>query len=194
MTQNAKVVKKENTRKHKKLTVQKGSELANVYKGKEFDDFVKWMGLPSLLKGRDADYLEKIGITDEDDLKLLEIKNMTAFAQRYKLEPTTLSEWKKKANALGLLDVTKDFYRPMTSNVYQAFYFETLKNGDAARVKLWLEEFAGKAPEAPPIINQNILTPQFNQVIGQMKVEYKEKLRKFYEQQIRKSDKVRSSE
>jgi len=180
-----------NTQKHtksKKLAIKQGAELAGVYKEKEFNDFVEWLSLPSMLKGRSTDYLEQIGVTDERAVELLQFKTMTAFAEKYKLEPSTLSEWKQKARSLGLLEITKDFFRGMTNNVYQAFYFETLKNGDAARVRLWEEIFNNKQPEGVPTVTQNILTPQFNQVIGEMRVEYKEKLRKYYEQQIKQSD------
>ncbi len=169
---------------------QHPAELVGVYKEREFNDFVLWLSLPTLLKGRSADYLSKIGIEDEDVVRLIEIKNMTAFAEKYNLQLCTLSKWKKKARESGLLDKTRDFYRELTRNVFHAFYFETLKSADAARVRLWLEEFVDKAPEPPPMVTRNILTPQFNQVISQLRVEYKERLRKYYEDEIRKSGKV----
>lgn len=195
MTENGVIKKPKKTKKVKKLVQENPAELADVYKEKEFNDFVEWLSLPPLLKGRSVEYLEKLGITDEYSLALLEIKNKTQFAEKYKVENSTLTEWSKKAQTLGLLERTRDFFRAMTSNVYEAFYFETLRNGDASRVRLWEEIFNGKQPEAPPLITQNILTPQFNQVIAQIRVENKEKIRKLYEQQIRQSaKKVPSSE
>ena len=176
-----------NLRKLKKITLWERAGLVNVYKRKEFTDFVAWLSLPPLLKGRSKDYLTKMGITDECAVRLFEIKNMTAFAKKYDIEPGTLTDWKRKAEESGLLDTSKNFYRELTNNVFCSFYLETLKNADAARVRLWLEVFAGKAPEIPPVINQNILTPQFNQVIGQLRVEYNEKLRKHYEDKVRES-------
>ena len=194
MPQNDKMVKKQITKKTKNLTIKEGTEIAGVYKEEEFQKFVLWLSLPRLLKGKSDEYLGQLGIEDEEQIELLQITNLTQFAEKYNLEPSTLSGWKKKARELGLLEVSKDFYRGLTKNVYHAFYFETLKNGDAARVRLWLEEVAGKIPEAPPIVTNNILTPQFSQVINSLKVEYKEKLRTYYGEQIKKSDEVRSPE
>ena len=188
-------VKKQITRNHKKIKIRSGAESAGVYKQKEFDDFVLWLSLPGLLKGKSAEYLGMMGINDDEAIPLLEIKNLTDFAAKYDIEPATLTTWKKKAKELNLIDQARDFYKGLSNNVFHAFYIATLKHGDAARFREWREEFLGKELPPPPIaLNQNILTPQFSQVINSLKVEYKEKLRTYYGEQIKKSDEVRSPE
>ena len=159
-------------------------EEAEVEKKAEFKMFFIWLSLPSVFIGKDVDELAKLGITDPDQVKLLSIKTMTAFAEEYKVRNATLSEWKKKIHQKGLMEDTKDFFRSLSKNVYGAFYNAIITHGDAHRVRLWEEMFEGKEAEVKTPLPQ-LLGAQFNTVIINLQDKYDEELRKAYETQIR---------
>ena len=175
-----------NRRKPKKITAYDRLDSAGVYKSKEFADFITWLSIPTHFRGKKEGYLSKLGVTDENAVQLATISNLTEFAEKYELHPGTLSEWKQKAEKLNLIEAIKDFYKKLTTNIYGAFYLETLKHADAARVKLWLEEFIDEPKRLPA--QQIIIISGKDDTIQSLRVEYKEKLRKYYEQRIRQSD------
>jgi len=110
-----------------------------VYREQDFEMYVLWKSLPSIFRGKNRDELEKAGITDEAMIDLLSIKNQTQFAKRFEIpDVTTLTDWNKKIEEHDLLKEKRKFWlKKLTGNVMGAFYRHTMKEGDAARVKLW---------------------------------------------------------
>ncbi len=118
---------------------------ANVYKKQEFESYVLWRSMPSILRGQPGHVIERLGIDDELAISLLSIKNQTEFAQRFGIKDLgTLTEWNKKIEANGgLMKNIHLWAKRLTPNVVSALYREATKTGRAAEVKAWMEIVEG---------------------------------------------------
>jgi hypothetical protein len=116
-----------------------------VYKKQEFECYLLWLSMPSVLRGQPRHVIEKLGIDDELALSLLEIRNQTEFAKRYGIKDLgTLSEWNKKIEERGgLLRQVNSWAKRLTPNVISALYREATKTGKASAVKAWMEIVEG---------------------------------------------------
>jgi len=115
-----------------------------VYKKQDFDSYVLWKSLPSILRGQPKQTLEKFGVDDEITSSLLEIKTQTEFAKRFDIkDPATLTDWNKRIERDGLLPKINAWARKLTPNVTLALYKEITKKGKASEVKAWYEIVEG---------------------------------------------------
>ena len=116
-----------------------------VYKRQEFESYVLWRSMQSILRGQPRHVIEKLGIDDELAMSLLDIKNQTEFAKRFGIKDLgTLTEWNKKINENGgLMKDIVNWAKKLTPNVISALYRETTKKGRAAEVKAWMEIVEG---------------------------------------------------
>ncbi len=121
------------------------SKSLNVYKKQEFESYVLWRSMPSILRGQPKHVIEKFGIDDEIAISLLDIKNQTEFAKRFGIkDPGTLSAWNKKIDEDGGLMKSISYWaKKLTPNVISALYREATKSGKAAEVKAWVEIVEG---------------------------------------------------
>ena len=115
-----------------------------VYKKQDFNTYIIWRSLPSMMKGQPRHILEKMGIDDDSVLSLLEIKNQAEFAQRFGIkDATTLSEWNKRIDEEDMIPKINAWARKLTPNVTFALYRTARKYGKAAEVKAWYELVEG---------------------------------------------------
>ena len=121
------------------------SKSFHVYKKQEFESYVLWRSMPSILRGQPRHVIEKLGIDDEMAMSLLDIKNQTEFAQKFGIkDPGTLSAWNKKIDeGGGLMKNISLWAKRLTPNVISALYREATKTGKAAEVKAWMEVVEG---------------------------------------------------
>jgi hypothetical protein len=121
------------------------SKTVTVYKKQEFESYVLWRSMPSILRGQPRHVIEKLGVDDELAMSLLEIKNQTEFAKRFGIKDLgTLTEWNKRIDERGgLMKDIVGWAKKLTPNVISALYRETTKNGRAAEVKAWMEIIEG---------------------------------------------------
>ncbi len=121
------------------------SKTITVYKKQEFESYVLWRSMPSILRGQPRHVIEKLGVDDELAMSLLDIKNQTEFAKRFGIKDLgTLTEWNKRINENGgLMKDIVSWAKKLTPNVISALYRETTKNGRAAEVKAWMEIIEG---------------------------------------------------
>ncbi len=121
------------------------SKVPNVYKKQEFESYVLWRSMPSILRGQPRHVVEKLGIDDEIAISLLDIKNQTEFAKRFDIKDLgTLSAWNKKIeDAGGLMKDIHCWAKKLTPNVISALYREATKTGKASEVKAWMEIIEG---------------------------------------------------
>jgi hypothetical protein len=121
------------------------SKAPHVYKKQEFESYVLWRSMPSILRGQPKHVIEKLGIDDEIAVSLLDIKNQTEFAKRFGIkDPGTLSAWNKKIDEDGgLMKSISAWAKRLTPNVVSALYREATKTGKAAEVKAWMEVVEG---------------------------------------------------
>jgi len=121
------------------------SNVSNVYKKQEFESYVLWRSMPSILRGQPRHVVEKLGIDDELAMSLLDIKNQTEFAKRFDIKDLgTLTEWNKRIEKSGgLMKSIHCWAKKLTPNVVSALYREATKTGRAAEVKAWMEIIEG---------------------------------------------------
>ena len=121
------------------------SKFANVYKKQEFESYILWRSMPSILRGQPRHVIEKLGIDDELAMSLLDIKNQTEFAKRFGIKDLgTLTEWNKRINEDGgLMKDIVSWAKKLTPNVISALYREATKSGRAAEIKAWMEIVEG---------------------------------------------------
>ena len=117
----------------------------SVYKKQEFEAYVLWRSMPSILRGQPKHIIEKLGIDDEIAVSLLDIKNQTDFAKRFGIKDLgTLSAWNKKIDEDGgLMKSISMWAKRLTPNVISALYREATKTGKATEVKAWMEVVEG---------------------------------------------------
>jgi hypothetical protein len=117
---------------------------SGVYKKQDFDSYVLWKSLPSILRGQPRQMLEKFGIDDNTSISLLEIKTQAEFAKRFGIkDPVTLSDWNKRIEKDGLITSINAWARKLTPNVTLSLYKAITKNGKASEVKAWYEIVEG---------------------------------------------------
>ena len=121
------------------------SKSITVYKKQEFESYVLWRSMPSILRGQPRHVIEKLGIDDELAMSLLDIKNQTEFAKRFGIKDLgTLTEWNKRINEDGgLMKDIVSWAKKLTPNVISALYREATKSGRAAEIKAWMEIVEG---------------------------------------------------
>ena len=112
-----------------------------VYRKQDFESYVLWKSLPSILRGQPRQVLEKFGIDDEVATSLLEIKTQTEFGRRFGIkDPSTLTDWNKRIEKEGLISNNINAWaKKLTPNVILALYKNITKNGRAPEVKVWYE-------------------------------------------------------
>ena len=123
----------------------KNAETGGVYKKQEFEAYATWRAMPSFLRGQPRGMLERFGIDDDLAMSLLEIRNQTEFAKKFGIKDlTTLSEWNKKIDEMGLMTWINGWARKLTPNVISALYKSITKDGKAGEVKAWMEIVEGQ--------------------------------------------------
>lgn len=112
----------------------------SVYRTQDFETYVIWKSLPSILRGQPRQVLEKQGIDDELAMELLQIKTQKDFAVKYGIKDQgTLTDWNKKIEQEGLLENINSWARKLTPNVIYSLYKTIIKNGKAHEVRVWFE-------------------------------------------------------
>lgn len=115
---------------------------------KIFEIFASWIAMSPLLRLLTDKELEKIGVDDPAEIKLLRIKTQKDFAKRFKIGADTLSEWKQRDEFWDLVNSFElSWGRQKTPSVLAGFYRKTVKDADAGRVKLWLQYFKKWVPK-----------------------------------------------
>lgn len=132
-------------KKKKKKHTRKYPKRAKPYREREYDMYVLWKSLPTLLKGQKLETFGKLGISDELLVELLSIKSQTEFAKHFGIpEPTTLSDWNKRPDLVKQVEAArKSWSKKLTSNVMMGLYRKAVQEGDASRVKLWMQIVEG---------------------------------------------------
>ncbi len=137
--------KKNNGKKRKKRNPRE----SEILRRREFELFAEWLALSPLLKLLHEDQLKGIGVDDPTEIELLKIKTQTDFANKFKLNIDTPTDWKKKDELWDLVDENqKQWGSRKTPSVLLGFYKKAVSESDAARVRLWLQYFKGWAEKS----------------------------------------------
>lgn len=110
----------------------------------EYRAYLIWKNLPLKWLGMGREYLENIGVQDEEVLDLAGIQSQKEFASKFGLNETTLVEWNKNKPPAEYQDIDwRKWAVGLTKNVVATLYNKIEEDGDAARVKLWLQAVDG---------------------------------------------------
>ncbi len=152
-----------------KKKTKKGKKLA--YREQDFNTYVLWKSLPSLLRGKSAMELSSLGIKDEIAVELLTIRNQNEFAEKYKISQVAiLSRWNKKIEENNLIRQNITWWaKKLTPNVVSGLYKGAVSKGSAAEAKLWfqyIEDWSEKTLIEPTGEGLKELTDIFRKLAG----------------------------
>lgn len=123
----------------------------------EFNDYLIWKTLPATIRGLSREYLiEKIGIEDENVIRIASIRTQKDFGKQYKppIAEATLVDWNKLIDEEQLINTTRvKFANKMVSNVLMALYTKAMKTGNAQEVGMFMEYAGAYTPKADVTIN-----------------------------------------
>ncbi len=105
--------------------------------------FKAWLLIPHTFLGAGEPILRALGITDPEAVELCMIRTQSEFAEKFNVFEPTLSHWKKEMRNGDDFGDLKTEMRQLTKNVMGALYRKAIAEGDAARVKLWLQAVEG---------------------------------------------------
>lgn len=130
-----KTTKKVGGKKKKKKVVVQPLRL------KEFYEIYKvWKTLPPMWKGMTAENLEKMySVDDPYIVDLLQIKNQSQFAERFKMSIETLTDWNRRMDDEGIdyLDEIRKWADKLTKNVVMAHYNKLIRKFDPVSGDIW---------------------------------------------------------
>lgn len=118
----------------------------------EYRAYLLWKNMPMKWLGMGREYLENMGIRSEEVLMLAGIQTQKDFAEKFGLNETTLVEWNKHKTPIEYQDIDwRKWAAPLTKNVVATLYDRITGSdkgdGDAARIKLWLQAVDGYVEE-----------------------------------------------
>lgn len=136
-------------------------------KEREYRSYLIWKNLPFTWLAYSRDDLEGIGVQDEAVLELAGIKSQKEFAAKFGLNETTLVEWNHNTPPVEYQDLDwRKWALPLTKNVVATLYDRIRGSekgdGDAARIKLWLQAVDGYVEEQQ--VNHDLSTETLGSV------------------------------
>jgi CheY-like chemotaxis protein len=112
----------------------------NPYKASEFNRYVLWKSIPSILRGASSEYLEKIGLDSQAIFEFSNITTQAEFAKKYKVDMGTLSDWNKRISEERLLvSYDLDNLGKMVRNVVTSLAVKQLKDVTPAGTKVLVD-------------------------------------------------------
>lgn len=121
------------------------SELTKVDKLGGFSPremYAKWLAFPSTLRRISSDDFEKLGIDSSEVSDLLMIKTRVEFAKAIGMSRSQLYKYEDEKEFQELrYKYLKEWGVDRTPAMIMALYRKALAEGDAGRVKLWMQIF-----------------------------------------------------
>ncbi len=109
-------------------------------KEKEYELFLVWRTMSRPMKELGEQYLDQIGVNDEQIRELAGIKNQKEFAERYNVTPNTLANWKKEPVPQRYADISpKKWLKETVPEIYRLMFTGFTDRKDPATGKLLLE-------------------------------------------------------
>jgi len=117
----------------------KGESDIQIRREVEFNLYLQWKSLPSILRGKPIEVLEQLGFEPGFATELLQIKTQKEFAEKYDLNEATLVNWNKRPELLQRMKETEKMLSFLTPNVFISLYKTILKDGSAQEVHAWMK-------------------------------------------------------
>ena len=140
----------ENQEQKQTIEIPKKSEKrkGGPYKKAIYDTYILWLTMPAVLRHRDMDSNKLLGfgfdIEDEIFKKLITIGTRTQFSNEFHVNKDTLTAWEQSEECKNLLEKTRqEMVLKYEKDVDFHFTQQTIKEADAARVKLWKQLYRG---------------------------------------------------
>lgn len=114
------------------------------YKKEIYELYVLWRSFPVSLGSSVPEIEEIVSSVDNLNIKdLLQIKNQTEFAKKYKVENSTLTNWNNLIEKRHVIDDSKKWAQSLIKNMILSLYDHALETGNPAAFKLWFEVVCG---------------------------------------------------
>jgi hypothetical protein len=109
-------------------------------KEREYELFLVWRTMSRPMKELGTPYLDQLGINDEKIRELAGIKTQKEFAEKYKVDPDTLTRWKKHPVPERYADIhPKKWLKETVPEIYRLLFTGFNERKDPATGKLLLE-------------------------------------------------------
>lgn len=104
-----------------------------------FDAYCEWLSLPRHYANFNAEQLEEKGFPSHL-IDLLSIKTKKEFREKFCIGDEMLRDWDKHPELQKRIKANwKKWCKHLTPGVMSKFYEMLMKEGDAARIKVWME-------------------------------------------------------
>jgi len=114
------------------------------YKRDVYDAYVTWRSLPVCMRQKMANSVGKELASDDEKFgELLKIRTQSAFAEKYNVENSTLSNWNKLLEETDGLSDLRKWGQKLTKNILWSLYKNTVDKGSPRNVELWLQIVEG---------------------------------------------------
>ena len=110
------------------------------YRKDLFETYLTWKSVPTFLRKSDMEQIARsFGIEEDVFSDLLSIPTQTAFAEKYDVELSTLSNWNRLIEKRDMLKDMRKWARKLSKNVVCALYKNILQTGNPYSIKLWFQ-------------------------------------------------------
>ena len=144
------IVEKAKNDKNIGLGVGRGNRMEHTR-----ETFKAWLLMPRTFLGAGEHVLNALGIREPEVMELFGIKSQSEFATRFGVAEPTLSHWKREMHRGSDFQDFRVQMQQLTKNVMGALYRKTIEDGDAARVKLWMQVVEGWNERIVQDVNTN---------------------------------------
>lgn len=114
------------------------------YKREVFEVYLLWRSVQGFMGHTKAqEVIQKMGSTNSELGVIFSIQNQTEFANVFKIENSTLTNWNKLIDREDLLKDVLEPMRRLTKNVLCALYKKAIDTGNAEEARLWFQYVEG---------------------------------------------------
>jgi DNA primase catalytic subunit len=111
-------------------------------KNNQSEQYAKWLAFPVLLRRLTPIQIQELGMDPNEIESYLMVKSRIELAKYFKVGRKQLYRWvEKEGFRQRVWELEKEWGSERTPNVLLGLYRAAVREGDAARVKLWLEYF-----------------------------------------------------
>ena len=123
-----------------KVTPRFASQEFKPNKPREYRMFLLWRSLPLAMRKGGSQYLEELGIEDEDMHELVNIRTQGQFAHAFGVDQSTISQWKNEPVPLEYQDMDwRVWAKKLASEVLQKLWEGIEEHKDPASIKLYMQ-------------------------------------------------------
>jgi hypothetical protein len=109
-------------------------------KEREYRMYLLWKSLPLAMRRGGSEYLENVGIEDEDMHELVNIRSQTEFSRVFGVDMGTLSDWNRQEPPMEYQEINwRTWAKKLAGEVLQKLWEGIEERKDPASIKLYMQ-------------------------------------------------------